>query len=281
MNADKKLRIEQLRNEEKLRNETFSMKFSEFIKQPISSLTSGVSQNYQLAFQERFNQNLVYEGLIKTYSISTTISSLKAKWSEFKFNKDLPENGIEPNDFTIVISLPFDDFENLLKLINTLGWFISVVYYKKQKTESLSSSNEVDLNSIKNNVKKLKEASQVLLKIEAKYDLELDRKFWPEELYHVTSDFNISKIRKIGLVPKSKNKISTHPERIYFGVNKGFLISGLAPQLKLSGMSKLLIISTDKLPENVRFFRDPNYANGMYTLANIPAYAILSIEKLK
>ena len=42
----------------------------------------------------------------------------------------------------------------------------------------------------------------------------------------------------------------------------------------------MLTISVKDLPDIQRFFRDPNYDNGIYTLTNIRRHCISKIEKL-
>lgn len=53
--------------------------------------------------------------------------------------------------------------------------------------------------------------------LESKFDEVLKHK--PNTIYHVTNINNLNKIKKIGLVPKSKNKKSHHLDRIYLTTN--------------------------------------------------------------
>lgn len=107
-------------------------------------------------------------------------------------------------------------------------------------------------------------------------------------LYHLTYHLNEPKIRKIGLCPRSKNRVFNYPERIYFLTSNATTeeIKSLArmlymthnkPAIKNSnvGMYVILKINTDKLPQDVKFYNDPNLSNSVYTTDNIPPDAIV------
>jgi len=103
--------------------------------------------------------------------------------------------------------------------------------------------------------------------IEPKYDRVIDNV--PKIIYHSTFKKHLKKIKKNGLIPKSKNKLSIHPDRIYFSLNledaelfKKFL------EKKYEEKSCIIEINTEGLSN--KFYSDINFRNrGIYTLNNI------------
>jgi hypothetical protein len=126
------------------------------------------------------------------------------------------------------------DVDNLKILSNTLGYVIS-------------------------------DESDVTFILEPKYDREIDK--IPDIIYHSTLVKYINKIIKNGLIPKSKNKISNHTDRIYFSLNlndaelfKNYL------EREYDEKSGIIEISTKNL--NNKFYSDIRN-RGIYTLNNI------------
>ena len=98
------------------------------------------------------------------------------------------------------------------------------------------------------------------------------------KLYHITRRESIPKIKREGLVPKSRNKQTYHPERIYF-FTKDYGKNGFETIAKnLYGNSStfgyvIFEIDTNKL-NDVTFHYDVNTQDGVYTTDNIPPDAI-------
>lgn len=218
---------------------------------------------------------LLYEGLIHTADIDTTTHHLEM-WTtshrKFKITKTARN--------TILLkfgeSLNENEFDNLNKHINNLGWFISVYKINKPPFEN----KKFELSSFK---KDTKEHSLLLLFLEAKFDLEIN-KHELKRLYHTTLLKNKNKIEQVGLVPRTKSKISHHPERIYL-TSSFFMAEALADSFAKDSNDKEFIIykiDIDGLRRSnngIRFFQDPNLSvDGFYTLSNIPP-KFLKIEK--
>ena len=124
---------------------------------------------------------------------------------------------------------------------------------------------------------------------------ELDRihyepKFEEEEedignvLYHITSSSNVEKIRSIGLCPYHKNEFFKYPSRIYFfkGDTSKETLETAAKALDKYLRNKdrknsycVLKIDVNKLPDEVKFYIDPNMDGGVYTVNNIPPNCIM------
>ena len=110
-----------------------------------------------------------------------------------------------------------------------------------------------------------------------------------ENLYHWSPMENVSSILQNGLIPKHNSEFEEYPSRIYVfePVSKEMLKNGLtetppvdkSPTGLLLSMSQrtgktlfgLFEINKESLPDTVRFYYDPNWDKGFYTINAIPA----------
>jgi len=214
-------------------------------------------------YKEEYDLNLK-EGLIKTTNIGKTINLLRASF-DFGFEYQRDDNTFEVTFHQINKNI----LDNFLKYVNNLGWFPSYISTPAYKGKWRENTYDDYLSKIR---------------FEAKFDEEIVEKI-PQILYHITPTQNVNKILKIGLVPKSRSKVSYHPERIYLGKSIGG-IEKLAPQMNLRTGDKnftILKINTDLIPgEYLRLYTDPNYnKEAFYTLNNIPPQAIEKIKDIQ
>lgn len=99
----------------------------------------------------------------------------------------------------------------------------------------------------------------------------------PDNLYHLSPMKNTDSIKRYGLHPKSKNKNSTHPDRIYLFDNINNL-DKLLDELKYNDKKKsidgkyfLIKIDTNqiylkqKLKDRIILHTDSNYLQGYYS----------------
>jgi hypothetical protein len=215
---------------------------------------------------------LLYEGLIYTHDIDTTSDQLK-RWvvSNKKFNiEKTTRNTIQ---LKFGEKLNESELDNLLKWINILGWYVSeyLVNDIPLKTKSF-----INTESLKKDIER---HSLLLMSLEAKYDLELN-KYELNDLYHITPSKNDKKIEKIGLVPRSLSRISYHPERIYITSNKNIawgLADLFAKRTEKYTLYKIDIDGLRRYNNGIRFFKDPNLSGGLYTLSNIPTRFLTKI----
>ena len=225
---------------------------------------------------------ILHEGLIYSQSAEKTVSLL-GKY--FKIVGQTSYNFIEiTTDNTIIIDLTpiahnVDNIRSLLLTINNLGWFVSLIYYKKLLNPRIKDekySEEKLLEFIKN-----KNYTNLYIVLEAKFDRELDVGEIPEKLYHLSYQKHFNKIKEKGLIPKTKNKLSTHPERIFLALNIES-VNKLYGQFKTKEPNETFTIweiEIDKVPQ-LKLFDDPNYkGKGVYTLMNIPPNAIKIIKE--
>jgi len=103
-------------------------------------------------------------------------------------------------------------------------------------------------------------------------------------IYHLTLDQKLEKIKKYGLLTKANNKLSKHPERIYFFLEEpnvivcGEMIKQMYGFEKLNNCS-IVVVKTEGL--NNDFYYDPNCENAVYTDEYIPKSNIEKINKIE
>lgn len=227
--------------------------------------------------------NKLNEGLIMSYNYNVIFDKFISETGVSDAFIDFLDNKkAETKEISIILYL--DEYnelkDNINKFIFKCGYFISLI--KKDEKENT-----------------------IWLQIEPKYIVELtseDRSkdlIYDKEnndiknkcngiLYHMTLGKYYDKIKNNGLIPKAKNKRSTHPERIYFyQSNKlpfinnlyfkdqaelfykhnGKYINSVKPFLK-DGKLEIVILKIDLYKYQsfrYRFFQDPNHIQGIFT----------------
>jgi hypothetical protein len=191
--------------------------------------------------------------------------------------------------------IPLSKIEHVFNQIETIvvnrgGWFPSIM--KITKLTNLYKSAKYDFFEI---VRIHDEIDSITIECESKFDTEETN--IPDKLYHLTINEYTSKIRKYGLVPKSKSKLSSHLDRIYLCKTYDDCVE-LIPRMlfyytgerddNLYKLGKKLfnkdiqpvIWEIDNSTGIVnKLYVDINYEDkGYYTLSNIPAD---KIKKLK
>lgn len=210
-------------------------------------------------------RELVYEGLIHTTEISTAADMLK-KWSG-SGEKFLTNEKQKKIQLDFKENLSEKELTHLLKVINNLGWFVAAVLVFRSEI----SWKKFDYNDfLKNDFNR----RWLSFQLESKYDVELNIHDY-KVVYHVSPSIYTEKILKIGIVPKSKEKISAHPERIYLADNEddvnvlSFQFQKMNPDVKVSEF-EIDFEGVRKNNPSIRLFDDPNFKGGFYTLSNIP-----------
>lgn len=107
-------------------------------------------------------------------------------------------------------------------------------------------------------------------------------------IIHLTHGYNLENIIKDNkLIPKYGNRQMKYPDRIYFingDLYKKYILD-LARDLNNESNRKSneyleIRIDTDKLPNNIKFYVDPNYEMGIYTYDEIPFNCVYMIRKI-
>jgi hypothetical protein len=212
-------------------------------------ITDKVMMNRMLSGYKDKNDSLT-KSLIKSgINIDNTISELERQISEFNYG-----------DVSI-----FTDFNNkelsleLISLINSMGYFISVVNLKAG--EKLKDKNDIE--------KTLTNSDRISIMIEPNYDDKID--FNGEYLYHTTDSKNLDKILKYGLIPKSKNTRSFYPERIYLSPNEDW-VSSIRQELVGDKGGEYINLRIKNF-KGLSLYKDVRFKGGFFTYDNIsPKY---------
>ena len=212
-------------------------------------ITDKVMMNRMLSGYKDKNDSLT-KSLIKSgINIDNTISKLERQISEFNYG-----------DVSI-----FTDFNNkelsleLISLINSMGYFISIVNLKAG--EKLKDKNDIE--------KTLTNSDRISIMIEPNYDDKIN--FNGEYLYHTTDSKNLDKILKYGLIPKSKNTRSFYPERIYLSPNEDWM-SSIRQELVGDKGGEYINLRIKNF-KGLSLYKDVRFKGGFFTYDNIsPKY---------
>jgi hypothetical protein len=212
-------------------------------------ITDKVIMNRMLSGYKDKNDSLTKSLLKSGINIDNKISELERQISEFNYG-----------DISI-----FTDFNNkdlsleLISLINSMGYFISVVNLKAG--DKLKDKNKIE--------KTLTNSDRISIMIEPNYDDKID--FNGEYLYHTTDSKNLDKILKYGLIPKSKNTRSFYPERIYLSPNEDWM-SSIRQELVGDKGGEYINLRIKNF-KGLSLYKDVRFKGGFFTYDNIsPKY---------
>lgn len=221
-------------------------------------------------FREEY---LINEGLIKTWPLDKTVSILKSSKIECDKYKD-------KNVFHVILEKNSPkNLDQILTITNNLGWFPSYSYFISKNITK--SSGKFDYDDIENNISNF---DFIMIRFESKYDTIIED--IPKFLYHITPRETAIKILNLGLQPKNRSIISTHPERIYLGINEKQLESMIRNNpnswsKSRDGKWSILKINTRAIPNYFRIYQDPNARKfGVFTLNTIPPKAIEFVKTI-
>jgi len=220
-------------------------------------------------------QSLIKEGLIITTHPQRVVLYLTDWFSN------------EKNDFTVadvgIIQwrVKKDEIrkkiENIIVILNNFGWYIS------SYRNVFDFRNSVEFKNVDSIMNALLESS-VGLSIYArpKFDVELAESALPDKAYHITPLRFKDKILKIGLVPRTKNKIGAHPERVYLVYKLEDLQMLISSDKFYPGEVDFIIFEIDVKGlisrRKVTFLEDSAFPNkAFYTHENIPPNFILGL----
>ena len=204
----------------------------------------------------------LYEGLISSASPWMVINYFTSSFPTAKITHQR-----EPGNNTVVILVNVyagdkQTLRNVIKRADVLGWFPSTY-------ADLDEGWFVKYHPVKIFEAYDQSSKGLVIRFEAKYDV---KAMTPERLYHATPSIYADKILKIGLVPRSHSKLTTHPERIYLADNQRNLIEVLIPHMAERAEYEEWAIFEVRLrgaSPVIRLFHDPLYPHGYYTLQNI------------
>ncbi len=223
--------------------------------------------------------DFVLNETLKTHDIDLTIRNVDDELSllryDFSIEKINNKIKIKLNNVNTTQSfkLLLDNMSNLL--IDRHGWFPSKMYI--ENIHNLKNTLKYDEDYILDNYVYFK---SIKISYEPKFDVEVES---PNKLYHLTIQEYINSIDKYGIIPKSKNKLSKHLDRIYLCKNSDDCYK-LINQMKIHYINrkfnvndKWIIYEIDNL--NLKLYKDPNYNGGYYCIDNIHPKNIQIIDK--
>ena len=203
---------------------------------------------------ENETEYIIKEGLIMSAPTKKVLKVLKRKFPDYYVGLvsagEQSEIEISPGRKENV-----SDIKGIEDVCRVIGWYIS--------------HGDVGDEYFKYDDPEFKDHVYDTIVIKPKFD---PKKLFskPSTLYHVTPKSNLPKIFKIGLVPKHKDKLAYHPDRIHV-VDELELAWGLKNVFeRINGEEhEILKISTKGL--NIELYSDVDTRqNGFYTLENIP-----------
>ena len=215
---------------------------------------------------------ILYEGLEISHEIDSCMTNLTRMWNfDNRVNYEKDGKTIKMIVYKSLTPEELDTIANHIE--NFLGYFPS---HLSTKTSNDKYNYEKALNLLSTN-------QLTAVYFDAKYDLEISEDKLPDVLYHISKSIYDAKISKIGLVPKTKNKMSAHPSRIYLTYSPKSA-SGLIGNPQFPKNDKFTLYSIDfkelKKVRRIRFFEDPAYiGKGIYTYENIPPQFLKVVKR--
>lgn len=217
---------------------------------------------------------LIKEGLIRTHNIEKYYGSLDIELNSIGVISKI--NIISKFLYELEILNTTELTNEKLKHIidinqNLLGYYPSYIWLQ----------NKFGTNGFKFDIKYMNNKYlNIKIRFESKYEdgaFKNDLKI-PKISYHLSTTKNKDKILKNGLCPKSFNRKTNHPERIYLFDNLKNL-NTLLKSLKLNDKTPTYYTLYEiDMNDNMIIHTDPNYENGFYTTDNISPYDIRIIQ---
>jgi len=214
-----------------------------------------------------------------------------------EFLEELKEGLITTHDITvynkvIINYLDSLDIKNNLKIIDKLNFFLKIFNNINVKNIEMinhyiynlgyfpSSYTVILTNGMINRFKYLKDIKfqniqSIEINYEAKYSDGLYKNdiICPDKLYHLTYSDNWNSITKKGIYPKSKKRLSVHPDRIYLFENISdykTLLNNLKLSDNINSINKKYdLLEIDSSGDKFILHTDPNYRMGYFTYDNI------------
>ena len=235
------------------------------------------SDLYLLSLYTNINeQQLITEYLSHTINSEVTLKELEKRFSgKYNSSEEITENQF------ITISFNNNQFKNILEInnyLNSFGWYPAI------ETNSKKSYNYNKL------IDRYNRKFNFVIGYRSKFN---DIKAVPtaKYLYHLTPDIFIKKIDLFGLTPRTKAKLSNHPERIYllnpvtdeefYEISLGLFETVSGKARELIEYYYLLQIDVEKI-KSYDFYEDPDFKmgnGGVWIYQNIPPSYIKNIKK--
>jgi len=242
-------------------------KFTEF---------NGHYHDINIKLLENFNNELISEGLIMSVEYEQIVDKLNNLLKKYKVKGNshiyTSNDRVQLDIYGIKLLKNKKEFYNEFKsLLNLLGYYIS--NYAINDGESIKKDLSFDIFS---------QNDSFVIWLNKKFDYE---KGTPVELYHITYKRHLDKIKKQGLIPKSKSIIERHPDRIYLflELDDARNYTGLRDLYSDESPEYLILKIDTRLLKRIKLYEDPKFDKdilALYTYDNIPPNSIAIIEEL-
>lgn len=243
------------------------------------------------------------QALIRSHGIDITKREIEL-WFRAFFNSrsDFSIRIMPNNQIHIYIYDVTQINKNLLSGFNTkfnlMGWYNSDIYLFDNDDNEIYDKH-ISFSNLINNIQdyiSVNNLSYVGLVLESNFDNKLENNY--QSLFHVTKKEHLDSILKLGLSPRSNNRLSVHPDRVYLAFNKQILINDTIKfqdsdnkehikyinhlngkeQKYFPDFTYVLLEIKDK---NIKLYQDPNYKNGCFTLENINPENITYLQDIE
>jgi hypothetical protein len=218
---------------------------------------------------------LLYEGLDITHNSILSSDKLNL-WMSLDGKVSFEAVGVKINMY-FRKEIQKGDLDNILKWANNMGYFPAVMILNS-KFEKFNYDKVVKFLSRPEFLHRIN--------FEPKFDPELLEQDIPDVAYHIAPTQNEERILKIGLAPRSKEKISCHPSRVYMASSIDG-VETLANHPTFHKNESLTIFEIDirglKKIRKIRWFSDPNFDDegGFYTYENIPPKYLTAAKRIQ
>lgn len=243
--------------------------------------------NLEQEFEEKEQAHLLErklnEGLIITHDIHKSMDIIERAGYDIGVINDHKF----ANRFFVQVNSKTSDFDKLFKITDRLGWYCTQI-------RGIGKYGTDNVKYTKSNLKKHSELYDTLLLLfEPKFDLNVSTGN-VDYLYHFTRKINWHRIKQNGLTPRTTDKVSTHPDRVYFGLTISAVekfanrIENKVPiplankhnKKEDVGIGVILRIDLNQIGHEFKIYADPNfYKEGCYTLNSVPFNAIDIIKE--
>lgn len=232
----------------------------EIIEKQSKAIGPMILKSYGNPISFKLTEEVVNEGLIKTYP-----PDIAAEYTCNALGLDIGQVKIASLYGNIRISFTIPETENMINLITKSMRLCGYHFVFKEKYPIISGWCELVFEgSHLDNVADF-------IRQNMRY------------IYHITPKKNVEKIKKIGLIPVSKNSRFNYPPRIHFTVDLPANVKPFVQDLQSSKIDKewvYLTIDLNKVKKDVQFFPDTSSDVGIFTRDNIPPEAIVDITAI-
>lgn len=227
--------------------------------------------------------NVLYEGLITSYSVKDTIRY---------FTENIKKKGLKNIRYSysynnlalpyIIILFNYNSYSTIIG-----EWIISLFKVCGWEIADISDINGIKLRDKNNSFDEMINSNVGRFVFRAKFDVEIEKKNWPKYLYHMSPSIKKDKILKKGLIPKTENKLIKHEDAVYMlDMNDKIDIEILAQDLNDRSIKKhnsysLFEINTTLFPEFFKLYMDPDLEYSYFTKDNISPYCLKFLKDIK